>query len=277
MRVGFIGLGDQGGPMARRVIDAGHPVTLWARRAESLAPYTDTSAETAASPRELGKVSDVVCICVVDEAGVRQVLLGDDGVLAGLSAGGMVAVHSTISPGACGELAETAREVGVDFIDAPVSGGGQAAAAGRLLVMVGAGARVFEKCRPVFESYGDPVLHVGDVGTAQRVKLINNAMMAANTAVALHALELADALGVDRSAAATAIRHGSGHSRALDLLGQFELRREAFPDHAVALLRKDVQLMLALDRAVGDGAGEALADVAQSLLGENNPSQLSAR
>jgi len=265
MRVGFIGLGDQGGPMARQVIEAGHPTTLWARRPETLTAFADTPAAVATTPKNLGELSDLVCICVVDEDGVRKLLLGADGVLAGMSAGGIVAVHSTISPAGCNEFASATAEVGVEYADAPVSGGGNAAAAGNLLVLLGATAAVEQKCRPVFETFGDPVLHVGAVGTAQRVKLINNAMMAAHTAVALHALELAEALGMERAAAAAAIHHGSGQSRAMDLSSQFGFRRELFPDHAVALLRKDIQLMRALDCA-DDGAAEALAQAAESLL-----------
>jgi 3-hydroxyisobutyrate dehydrogenase-like beta-hydroxyacid dehydrogenase len=260
--------------MARKIVEAGHPLTLWARRPETLKPFAETSASLATSPRKLGESCDLVCVCVVDEAGVREVLMGDDGVLAGLPGGAMIAVHSTISPAACTELAAAAEEVGVDYIDAPVSGGGQAAAAGQLLVMVGASAPAQQRCRPVFETFGDPVLHVGDVGAAQRVKLINNAMMAAHTAVAAHALEVADAVGVERSAVAAAIHHGSGQSRALDLLGQFDFRVELFPANAFPLLRKDVALLLALDDTKDGSAAEALAQVSRSLLDERN---LSAR
>lgn len=271
MRVGFIGLGDQGGPMARGIADAGLPLTLWARRPESLVPYADTKAEVATSPRNLGERCDLVCVCVVDGAGVRQVMLGEDGVLAGMRPGGIVAVHSTISPQDCDELSVAAAAAGVEFVDAPVSGGGQAAAIGKLLVIVGATESAYRACLPVFETFGSPVLYVGAVGAAQRVKLINNAMMAAHTAVAAHALEVADAFGVPRAAVAEAIHHGSGQSRALDLLGRFDYRLEQFPANAFPLLRKDVALMLELAGAKDGRAAQALAQVSQSLLGEGTP------
>ena len=105
----------------------------------------------------------------------------------------------------------------------------------------------------------EPGAHVGDVGIAQRVKLINNAMMAAHMALAVHALELADAFGVDRATVASTIHHGSGQSRALDLLAQLGLRRELIPDQAIQLLRKDIQLVLGLDRTQGKNASIALA------------------
>ncbi len=149
MRVGFIGLGSQGGPIARRIIGAGYPVTLWARRPATLEPFAGTSAKVSGSPAELAAASDLVCICVVSDADVEEVLAGEGGVLAGLGPGGVVAVHSTIHPHTCQRLAEEAATRDVRLIDAPVSGGGPAAAEGRLLVMAGGEADTVELCRPV--------------------------------------------------------------------------------------------------------------------------------
>src|SRR3954452_305371 len=126
MRVGFIGLGSQGGPMARRVVGGGYDVTLWARRPATLAAFADTPAKTAQSPAELAAASDLVCLCVVGDDDVREVMAGDHGVLAGLAPGGIVAIHSTVHPDTCRELAESAAKHGVLIIDAPVSGGGPA-------------------------------------------------------------------------------------------------------------------------------------------------------
>ena len=100
-KVGFIGLGSQGGPMARRIVESGFPLTMWARRPESLEPYADTAASVASTPAEVGAASDVVGICVVGDADVEDVLLRPDGVLAGMPAGGVVAIHSTIHPDTC--------------------------------------------------------------------------------------------------------------------------------------------------------------------------------
>src|SRR5947208_12130114 len=105
LRVGFIGLGSQGGPMARRIAEEGHPLTLWARRPESLEGFADTGVQTAATPAELGAVSDLVGICVVDDAGVEDVLLRPDGVFAGMAPGGAVLIHSTVHPDTCRRLA----------------------------------------------------------------------------------------------------------------------------------------------------------------------------
>ena len=140
--------------MARRIIEAGYPVTLWARRPATLEPFADTSAKTAGSPAELAAASDLVCVCVRDDADTEEVV---DAVLGGLAPGGVIAVHSTVHPDTCRRLAERAQAGGVRLIDAPVSGGAPAAAAGRLLVMVGGDEATVEFGRPVFASYGDPI------------------------------------------------------------------------------------------------------------------------
>jgi 3-hydroxyisobutyrate dehydrogenase len=128
VRVGFIGLGSQGAPMAQRIVEAGFPLTLWARRPKTVEPFRDTAASVASTPAGLGAASDIVGICVVADADVEDVLLRSDGVFAGMSPGGIVAIHSTIHPDTCRHLAEQAAERGVAIVDAPVSGGGGAAA-----------------------------------------------------------------------------------------------------------------------------------------------------
>lgn len=112
MRVGFIGLGSQGAPMARRIVAAGYPLTLWARRAASLEPFADTTAKVVETPSELAAVSDLVSICVVGDDDVRQVLDGDNGIFAGLAPGGIIAIHSTVHPDTCCDLAKSAADRG---------------------------------------------------------------------------------------------------------------------------------------------------------------------
>ena len=196
MRVGFIGLGSQGGPMAKRIIEAGFATSLWARRPASLEPFADTPAKVAGSPAELAADSDLVCLCVVSDTDVDEITGGDDGVLAGLKSGGVIAVHSTVHPKTCHDLAEKAAVHGISVIDAPVSGGAPAVAEGRLLVMVGGDADVVARCRPVFESYADPIVHLGDLGSGQTTKLLNNLLFTANLGTAAGALALGEALGV---------------------------------------------------------------------------------
>ncbi|MBO0855750.1 MAG: NAD(P)-dependent oxidoreductase [Nocardia sp.] len=266
MRVGFIGLGSQGAPMAQRIIAAGHPTTLWARREASLEPFAETGAATAATPAELGAASDLVCICVVGDDDVRQVLTGESGVLAGMSAGGVVAVHSTVHPDTCRELAKLASAQGVSLIDAPVSGGGPAAEAGRLLVMVGGDAEVVGRCRPIFDSYADPVVHLGEVGSGQVTKLLNNLLFTANLATAMTTFDLGADLGVDPKRLGEVIAHGTANSFALGRIVDAGMTLDRLAQYAGELLRKDVGLVAALADAAGAAPGVVL-DAADATLG----------
>jgi len=253
LRVGFIGLGSQGGPMARRIIEAGYPVTLWARRPGTLEPFAGTAAKIAGSPAELAAASDLVCVCVRDDADTEEVV---DAVLGGLAAGGVIAVHSTVHPDTCRRLAERAQRRGVRLIDAPVSGGAPAAEAGRLLVMAGGDEETVDFCRPVFASYGDPIVHLGPVGAGQVSKLLNNAAFTAHLGVAVSLLALGRSLGVDQLRLADVISHGSGNSFALDRVASAGGTLARVGEHAGHLLRKDVTLIADLAAAAAPAGAE---------------------
>jgi len=269
VRVGFIGLGSQGGPMARRIVEAGFPVTLWARRPASVSPFSDTAAKVASSPAELAAVSDLVCLCVVGDADVEEVLTSEAGVLAGLGSGGVVAVHSTVHPDTCRRLAGLAAGQGGALVDAPVSGGGPAAAAGRLLVMAGGDADVVEYCRPVFAAYGDPVVYLGAVGSGQVTKLLNNLLFTAHLATAASVLALGRSLDVDAGRLAEVISHGSGESFALARIADAGGTLDRIAAYAGPLLRKDVRLVAGIAEAAGAAPGAVLAaaDAALELMG----------
>ncbi|MEU9288599.1 NAD(P)-dependent oxidoreductase [Streptomyces sp. NPDC048275] len=268
MRVGFIGLGSQGAPMARRIVDAGFATTLWARRPASLTPFDDTPAKRAASPAELATASDLVCVCVGDDADVEEVVAGDHGVLAGLRQGGVIAVHSTVHPETCHRLAARARACGVALIDAPVSGGGRAAAQGRLLVMVGGESGTVRFCRRVFETYGDPVVHMGPLGSGQLTKLLNNVLFTANLATAAAALALGKEFDVDPVGLAEVMAHGSGSSFALGRIAAAGGTLDRIASQAGPLLRKDVRLVADLADAAKASTGIVLeaADATLALI-----------
>ena len=268
MRVGFIGLGSQGGPMARRIVDGGFPMTLWARRPASVEPFADTPARVAGSPAELAAASDLVCLCLVGDADVDEIACGEHGLLASMKPGGVIAVHSTVHPNTCRELAKKAGERGVSVIDAPVSGGGPAAEAGRLLVMVGGDADVVERCRPVFETYADPVVHLGELGSGQTTKLLNNLLFTANLGTAATALSLAGALGVDPQRLTEVVARSSGNSLALNALGGIG-GLDRLAGVAGTLLQKDVRLVVDLADRAGADAGAVLeaADATLALMG----------
>ena len=263
-RVGFIGLGSQGGPMARRIVDDGYPLSIWARRPETLEPFADSAATVASSPAEVGANSDIVGICVVNDADVDDVLSRDDGVLAGMAQGGIIAVHSTIHPDTCRQLADEAAARGVTLVDAPVSGGGGAAAEGRLLVMVGGDTHAVDRCRPVFETFADPIIHLGALGSGEVAKALNNLVFTAQLWVAEDTFTFAERLGIDRAAMAMVIQNGSGTSFAASVVagaGSITGMKGAAP-----LLRKDVDIAFDVARQRGVDRAEALASLAESAL-----------
>ena len=238
MQCGFIGLGSQGAPMARRMIDAGYAVTLWARRPETLEPFAGTAAQIAPSLAELGAACDHVGICVVDDAGVQEVCTA---LFSAMRRGTCIAVHATVHPHTCIALAERAAQRGIALIDAPVSGGAPAAAAGTLTVMAGGDAEAVEAARPVFKSFAGQIFHLGGVGAGQNAKLINNALMAAHVALAHHGLTAAKTLGLDRTALIELVKVSSGRSFGFETYARLPTPF-AF-SHGATMLAKDVRLL----------------------------------
>jgi 3-hydroxyisobutyrate dehydrogenase-like beta-hydroxyacid dehydrogenase len=244
--------------MARRIVDAGYPLTIWARRPESLEPYADSAATVAATPAELGTASDIVCICVVADADVEDVILRDDGVLAGMSPGSVIAIHATVHPDTCRRIAAAIAGRGVAVVDVPVSGGGGAAAEQRLLVMAGGAVADVERCRPIFATFANPVIYLGPLGSGQLAKVLNNFVFTAQMSAAMDTYAFAEQLGMDRTAVAQVLASGSGGSRAAAIFAA-----SGFDDSgirmAAGLLRKDVGIL-------SDVAATAGADVPSLLL-----------
>lgn len=231
--------------MARRIVDAGFPTTLWARRPESLEPFADTGAVVAPTLRGLGAASDILGVCVVDDSGVDVVLRGTDGVLASMADDSVVVIHSTVHPDTCIRLQDDFPNLHV--VDAPVSGGGHKAAAGELLVMLGGPEDIVARCRPVLATFGDPLLHLGPLGSAQEAKVLNNTVFAAQLALASEAFALASARGLDRQAVAAILAAGSGRSYAAEVVAGGGFGLEVLAPFAGELLAKDVGILV--DRA----------------------------
>ena len=248
--------------MARRIVESGYPLTIWARRAGTTSTFADTAATVASTPAELGAASDVVGICVVGDADVEDVLLRPDGVLAGMSAGGIVAIHATSHPNTSLRVAERAGERGVSVVDAPVSGGGGAAATGTLLVMVGGSDDAVARCRPIFETFADPVIHLGPLGSGQTAKLVNNLVFTAQISIAVETFAFAEQLHMDRSALAQVLAHGSGGSRAADILAASGFDLSGLRQ-AASLLHKDLDLALDVARENDATEPEAVARLAR--------------
>jgi 3-hydroxyisobutyrate dehydrogenase len=236
--VGFIGLGSQGGPIARRIVESGFPLLLWARRADALASFKDTLAESVASIAEVGARAEHVGICVVDDAGVRQVC---DELIPAMRPGARIAIHSTVHPNTVIEIAKQAGVRRIALIDAPVSGGGPAAAARTLTVMIGGDEEAIAAARPIFETFGGLILRVGDIGAGQMAKLVNNALMAAHVAMAHYGLSAGATLKLDRAALREIVKVSSGRSYGFEVYGRLPAP-SAFA-HGAKLLAKDVRLL----------------------------------
>lgn len=243
LRVGFVGLGDMGGAQAQRIIDAGFLTTLWARREASLAPFQNASnVSVAGSLKELGIACDVVGVCVFDDEGVMQVVDGDgEGVLHGMAPGGVIAIHSTISPQTCEMLETMGSEKGVQILDAPVSGARQGAVGGTLCVMVGGAANGFEKALPFFQCFGSTIELMGPIGSGQRAKLLNNVLNFCNGTLACIAFEVGEKLGLDVHRTQNVLSASSSCSPAMQSLLHRLIPDAQFCAHALTMIRKDTK------------------------------------
>jgi 3-hydroxyisobutyrate dehydrogenase-like beta-hydroxyacid dehydrogenase len=193
----------------------------------------------------LAAAADYIGICVWDDEAVREVVCGRDGVLAGCRPGSVIAIHSTVHPDTCQELAQAAALRGAAVLDAPVSGGREVALAGKLVVAVGGDEDTLKRSRPVLATFGDPVIHLGPLGAGQFAKLVNNALLAAHLALANDALALAPSLGMQPDALARVLRHGSGRSYALDV-AVASRASGAIRERTAVPLRKDVDCLNAV-------------------------------
>jgi 3-hydroxyisobutyrate dehydrogenase len=218
MKVGFIGLGNQGSPIAERIVQSkAFDTVVWARRPEALSPFRDGPAKIASTLTELGDGLDVLATCVFDAAGTRQILFGPDGAAHSMPKGAIVICHSTVSPQEIAEIGAEAETYGLRVLDAPVSGGAPKAAAGELVVMVGGDQATYEEALPVLKTYSNLIVHLGGLGAGQQAKLLNNTLLAAHVAIADDAFQIAGELGLDPKGLAQILRNGSGRSFGIDV------------------------------------------------------------
>lgn len=243
-KVGFIGLGIMGQGMSANLLKAGFPLTVWNRTRSKTESLVEQGANAAATPSEVAASSDIVIICVSDTPDVEAVVLGEDGVLAGIEPGSVVIDCSTISPIVTRELHEKLAEKDVAMLDAPISGGSEGAANGTLSIMVGGEAAVFNRARPVFEAMGKKITHVGGAGAGQTVKLVNQILVVGNMLAVSEALLLAQAGGVDLQKTLEAVSAGAAGSWMLSNRGPQAIRRDWRPGFTIDLQQKDVRLIL---------------------------------
>lgn len=200
--------------MIGRLVGAGHQVQALGRTDEKRSAVADLGATAVSSALAVAEGADVVIVCVFTDDQVRRVCL-DDGLAAALASGSVLVLHTTGSPRTAEAIAQIAGNSGAEVLDAPVSGGPHDIAAGRVTLFVGGSDAAFERARPALAGYGDPLLHVGPLGSGQKVKLVNNTLFAAQIGLLAEAVKLGADLGIDEGALLGALPHGSGSSRAL--------------------------------------------------------------
>ena len=245
MRVGVVGTGIMGAPMARNLLRAGHTVLVHNRTPARMTALIEAGATAAPSPRVLAAGVEAVIVCVPDTSDVEMVVMGPDGVLAGATPGLLVIDTSTIAPRAARALAEHAAAQGVDMLDAPVSGGEQGAISGTLSIMVGGRREAFDRAAPIFAALGKRATYMGGAGQGQMTKMVNQVVGAVTLAAVAEGIVLGAGAGLDPTALIEAVGGGAATSWMWMNLGPRMQRRDFAPGFMVKLQQKDLRLALA--------------------------------
>jgi 3-hydroxyisobutyrate dehydrogenase len=248
-KVGLIGTGIMGEPMAANVMAAGFPLTVHSRTKSRADRLVSNGAVWADSPAQLAKRSDVVITIVPDTPDVEAVYYGGDGVMAGIRPDSMAIDMSTIAPDTAQEMERALSAKGCAFLDAPVSGGKTGAESGTLSIMIGGDAEAIDRARPVLESMGKRIVHCGPSGHGQYTKLCNQIIVVLNLLAVSEAIAFAKKAGVDTERMLEAVSAGAAGSWAVDNLGPRMLARDFEPMFMIDLQQKDLRLALAAAQA----------------------------
>ena len=250
-KIGFIGLGLMGKPMARNLHAAGATMTITSRSSGPAEELANEGMSTAATPRDVVEASDITILMVTDTSAVDKVLHGPDGVIAGLSSGKSVIDMSTTKVRETREWAKEVKAAGAHYIDAPVSGGTPGAEAGNLTILIGADEASLPGAMAVFEVLGENITHIGDIGAGQVTKTANQAIVGMTLAAVAEGLTLAARAGVDPAKVRTALLGGFAESRVLDLHGGRMVDRAFEPGGRASVHHKDILQALELADQVG--------------------------
>ncbi|WP_034388826.1 2-hydroxy-3-oxopropionate reductase [Deinococcus sp. YIM 77859] len=269
-RIGFIGLGIMGLPMARNLMKAGYRLTVHNRGPEPEQALAAEGAQVARTAREVAERSDIVITMLPDSPQVEEVVLGENGVAQGLPAGGLYIDMSSVAPATARKVAQALRQKGADSLDAPVSGGQVGAEEATLSIMVGGSEEGFKRARPVFEAVGKNIVYIGGPGAGQVTKICNQIVVALTIQAVAEALTLARKSGVDAAKVREALLGGFAQSRILDLHGQRMLNGNFQPGFRVSLHRKDLRLALEAGRegAVPLPATANVAELMNSMIAQ---------
>jgi 2-hydroxy-3-oxopropionate reductase len=249
-KIGFIGLGIMGAPMAGHLINAGHELFV-NTRSKVPEEIANTSAVQSATPAEVARNADVIFIMVPDTADVEKVLFGENGIASGLSKGKIVVDMSSISPIATKEFAKKINALGCEYLDAPVSGGQVGAKNATLSIMVGGSESTFEKVKPLFALIGKNINLVGGNGDGQTAKVANQIIVALNIEAVGEALLFAAKAGADPEKVRQALMGGFASSKILEVHGERMVKRTFNPGFRIELHQKDLNLALSSAKALG--------------------------
>jgi 3-hydroxyisobutyrate dehydrogenase len=277
MTVGFIGLGIMGSRQAASLRREGFELTVFNRTLERAQEWAaEHGGHVAGSPREVGERSEVVITMVVDGGQVEKLLLGEDGAAASAGAGTLFVDMSTIGPVDARRIGAALAERGHGFVDAPVTGSAPKAEDGTLTIMAGGSDADLERAMPLLKAMGEIIVHVGEIGTGQQVKVLSNAVSAVNCATLAQALVVGRRAGVDLSALLKVMGAGSANSTMLELKGEPMLAHDFTPLFKLEHMLKDVRLCLQEAREAGAAfpaaalAGELYAAASGRGLGEQD-------
>ncbi|MBM0742761.1 2-hydroxy-3-oxopropionate reductase [Phormidium sp. CLA17] len=243
-RIGFIGLGLMGKPMAKNLLKAGYAVTVFNRSRGAMNEMAILGAQLANSPSLVAQQSDVVLTCLPDSPDVEGVVLGENGILSGSRPGMLYIDHSTIAPATSRKLYDTLKTISINALDAPVSGGDIGAQQGTLSIMVGGDEAAFQRSLPILQTMGKNIIHVGEAGAGQVTKACNQIVVAMTVQAVAEALTLAKKSGVDPAKVRNALLGGFAQSRVLEVHGQRMIDRTFQPGFKLRLHRKDMNIVL---------------------------------
>ena len=244
MHIGFIGLGLMGRPLALHLAQAGHTLHLWARRQASLDPFKAVDAKAHASPAEVARHAEIVFTMVADAPDVHAVIMGDNGIAAGGRRGLIVVDMSTINPNAARGIGNELAARGIEFLDAPVSGGEMGAINASLTIMVGGKVEVFDKVKPLFEKMGKSITLIGGTGAGQVAKACNQILTGVGVLAVAEAFNFAAQSGVDPARVREALLGGFAYSRILENHGQRMLDRNFRPGFKAWMHQKDLRIVM---------------------------------
>lgn len=252
-KIGFVGLGNMGAPMARHLHAAGADVFAWNRSPEPLKTASDAGITLVSSLSKIGKKigNSLICINLTQTNVVEHVVFGEEGIASGLEAGSLVIDFGTTGVSATRDFALRMEALGCGWVDAPVSGGQVGAEAGNLTIMAGGSDKDFSRALPIFEVVGEKITHMGPAGSGQVTKLANQLIVAQTIDAVAQALAMAEAAGVDPAKVRDALRGGFAESRILELHGDRMVRRDFAPGGRSVLQLKDVRLMSNLVEDLG--------------------------